>query len=169
MSTALSGHQRPNRGQSNEWYTPPEILIALGLMFDLDPASPQWGPVPWMPARKFYTKDDDGLTQPWADLVWLNPPYGQETGLWLARLASHGHGVALVPARTDTRWFHESGILADAFCFLKGRPHFYRPDGTRAPFNSGAPIMLLGYGDTAAHAVERCGLGATMSMFRRAA
>jgi hypothetical protein len=53
----------PCIGQSDDWYTPPEIFEALGLTFDLDPCSP--GPGHWVPARDIYTKADDGLKQPW--------------------------------------------------------------------------------------------------------
>ena len=44
-------------------------------------------------------------------------------------------------------------------CFLKGRPHFHRVDGTRAPFNSGAPICLVAYGLDNVDALERASLG----------
>ena len=53
----------PSIGLSSDWYTPPEIFDTLGLVFDLDPCSP--GPEHWVPARRVYTKADDGLTQPW--------------------------------------------------------------------------------------------------------
>lgn len=168
MKTSLSGHQRPHRGASDEWYTPPEIFDALDIDFDLDPCSPLSGPVPWIPAQRFYTIQDDGLIADWSiDRVWLNPPYGPETRRWLGRLAHHGCGVALVPARTDTAWFHDYATMASAICLLRGRPHFYRPDLTRAPYNSGAPIMLLGYGESCGHAVATCGLGSTVTVQER--
>jgi hypothetical protein len=167
MTTSMSGHQRGYRGDSVEWYTPPEIFTALELTFDLDPCSPLAGPVPWIPAERFITADDDGLSSAWNGRAWLNPPYGPETAVWLARLAEHGQGVALVPARTDTRWFHATAPLASGICFLAGRPHFYRPDLTRAPFNSGAPIMLLGFGATCGDAVLNCGLGLCLRGFYR--
>lgn len=49
----------PSIGASDDWYTPAEIFDALGLMFDLDPCSP--GPGHWVPARRIYTKTDDGI------------------------------------------------------------------------------------------------------------
>jgi len=54
----------PCIGATDDWYTPPNIFDALGLIFDLDPCSP--GPAHWVPARKIYTKEDDGLVQPWS-------------------------------------------------------------------------------------------------------
>lgn len=50
---------------------------------------------------------EGGLESPWIDRVWLNPPYGRETGLWLRTLAAHGSGIALVFARTETEMFHQ--------------------------------------------------------------
>src|SRR5438270_10575273 len=105
----------------------------LDLDFDLDPCCPPTGKPEWIPARHWFTIHDNGLLQPWLGRVWLNPPYGPEVGRWLSRLVEHGDGIALVPARTDTRWFHEYATKAGAICFLKGRPHFYTPDGKRAP------------------------------------
>ena len=49
--------------------------------------------------------------------------------------------------------------VADAVCFLKGRPHFHYVDGTRAPFNSGAPIALVAYGAANADVLRSSGLG----------
>lgn len=144
---SLSSHQRPHRGASDVWLTPPEIVEALG-PFDLDPCAAVGQP--WPTARQHYTVDDDGLAQPWHGLVWCNPPFGPDAARWLERLAEHDQGVALVPARTETRWFvrHVWG-RAWSVLFLAGRPHFHYPDGRRAPHNSGAPISLVAYGQDA--------------------
>jgi hypothetical protein len=87
------------------------IFEALGIEFDLDPAAPA-GDVPWVPARAHYSKVDDGLARPWFGRVWLNPPYGRDVDRWMRRLVGHGDGLALVFARSDTRWFSRS--LANA-------------------------------------------------------
>lgn len=152
----LSSHQSPVRGATNEWLTPPEIIAAVG-PFDLDPCSPVTRP--WDTATRHYTIEDDGLAQEWDGLVWCNPPFGPEAAAWLARCADHGRAVALVPARTETRWFvREVWERADAVLFLHGRPHFHRPDGTRGAANSGAPICLLAYGTESVIRLTRCGL-----------
>lgn len=85
--------------QKDEWLTPPEIVHALG-DFDLDPCAPVRRP--WSTATHHYTVLDNGLTKPWFSRVWMNPPYGRETGIWLNKLAVHGDGIALVFARTET-------------------------------------------------------------------
>jgi hypothetical protein len=84
----------------------------------------------------------------WIGRVWLNPPYGRETGNWLAKLADHGNGIALIFARTETEMFFEQvWERADALLFLRGRLHFYHVDGTKAAANAGAPSVLIAYGE----------------------
>lgn len=142
--------------KSDVWLTPPEIVAALG-PFDLDPCSPIYRP--WDTAAKHYTVLDDGLARGWEGFVWLNPPYGKRTGIWLERLAKHGNGIALVFARTETRmffdhvWPHATGLL-----FIESRLHFHRPDGSRAPANAGAPSVLIAYGTDAAQRLKASGL-----------
>lgn len=149
----IGGHQRGYEGRTDEWLTPPPILKALG-EFDLDPCSPV--DRPWPTARTHYTIEDDGLSQPWQGRVWLNPPYGSETGRWLARLAEHGNGIALIFARTETDMFHRWGWqAASAMLFLSGRLHFYTVKGERAAANAGAPSVLIAYGLQNVMALER--------------
>lgn len=153
---SLSAHQSPTM-LNDEWLTPPEILSALG-EFELDPCSPICRP--WATARHHYSRADDGLTQPWNGRVWLNPPFGREAIKWLRRLVEHGDGIALIPARTETAMFYECvWSKADAVLFIKGRPHFHHVDGSRAPFNSGAPICLIAYGVRNVTALRASGLG----------
>jgi hypothetical protein len=102
---------------------------------------------------------DDGFALPWSGRVWLNPPYGKQTALWLARLADHGNGIALVFARTETAmfarhvWPRASGVL-----FLAGRVTFCRRDGRLAQKNAGAPSCLVAYGQDNANVLEACAL-----------
>lgn len=156
---SLSGHQSA-RMQNDEWLTPPEIMAPLG-KFDLDPCSPINRP--WPTADKHFTVDDNGLAQPWTGRVWCNPPFGREAVKWLRRMVEHGNGIALIPARTETAMFYECvwGV-ADAVLFIKGRPHFHRVDGSRASFNSGAPICLVAYGHQNAMVLLQSGLGAVV-------
>src|SRR3954467_12586548 len=87
----IGGHQRAYRGRSDEWLTPPDLLKAIG-PFDLDPCSPVTRP--WRTARWHLTVEDDGLALRWlaTSSIFLNPPYGPETGKWLKKLAEHGKG-----------------------------------------------------------------------------
>ena len=138
---------------TDSWWTPPHIFDALGVTFDLDVAAPPGG-VPWIPADAFYTETDDGLTQPWHGLVWMNPPYSKP-GPWVEKLYHHGNGIALLSSDTATAWFQRWCTRADAWCFIDGRLRFVRDaDSTSARF----PSVLVGYGEGAAP-VAQCGLG----------
>jgi hypothetical protein len=153
---ALSSHQSAKM-KNDEWLTPPEIINALG-EFDLDPCAPVNRP--WDTAATHYTKEDDGLSLPWKGRVWCNPPFGREAVKWLRKMRDHKDGIALIPARTETSMFYEAvwgyacGVL-----FVKNRPHFHYVDGTRAAFNSGAPILLVAYSLRDLHALKKSGLG----------
>lgn len=151
----IGGHQSPTGGNV-EWLTPPDILKALG-PFDLDPCAPVKRP--WDMAARHFTVKENGLAQEWSGRVWLNPPYGGDTWAWLARLADHGDGIALVFARTETEGFHECGwALADGMRFFRGRLHFHHLDGTRAKGNCGGPSVLIAYGRANADRLENCAL-----------
>jgi len=154
------GTHQSARMLKDEWLTPPEILAALGT-FDLDPCAPVKRP--WPMAAHHYTVNDLGLMRPWYGRVWCNPPYGQQTGLWLRKLANHGTGIALVFARTETEMFvSEVWGRADAVLFLAGRLHFHHVDGTRAVANSGAPSVLIAYGQRDVEALENSGISGTL-------
>lgn len=145
-------------GASDEWYTPSPLLDALGETFDLDPCSPGAGH--WVPARRIYTKADDGLAQPWEGFVFMNPPFGGRNGHvpWLRKFLNHANGIAIVRAYTSSAWFHDHAIHADALLFPRGKTKFIRPDGTegRAP---GHGIVLLGMGTRAREAMQKSRLG----------
>jgi hypothetical protein len=91
----------------------------------------------------------------------LNPPYDRYTvAEWVACLAQHGHGIALLHARTEAEWFEPIWAHAAAILFLADRIHFHKPDGTRHPANSGAPPILAAFGDEAAARLQYsyCGI-----------
>jgi phage N-6-adenine-methyltransferase len=142
--------------QSNEWYTPPELFDTLNTTFDLDVAAPKGG-VPWIPAKNYYCEEIDGLKQDWYGFVWCNPPYGKDTGLWLDKFIQHKNGIALVFARTDTKWFHNYAIKSDAICFIKGRIAFYKGNVQAKQGSTGS--MLLGCGDKAVQVIQQADLG----------
>ncbi len=68
--------------------------------------------------EKYYNPEQDGLAQSWNGICWCNPPYGKQIAMWVRRawLASAAGStiVMLLPARTDTKWFHE-------YCYNKKR------------------------------------------------
>jgi hypothetical protein len=102
---------------------------------------------------------EDGLTGKWEGRVWLNPPYGPETGKWLAKLARHGDGIALIFARTETEMFIQHVWNAAAsVLFIAGRLHFHDVSGKRAAANAGGPSVLVAYGGASDQRLERSGI-----------
>ena len=92
--------------------------------------------------KAYYTPQDNGLVQPWIytkGAVWCNPPYGREIGKWVEKAYNSakygGVIVMLLPARTDTRWFHEYIYNKAEIRFIKGRLKFGGSKNS-APFPS---------------------------------
>ena len=155
---SIGSHQSASAG-THTWLTPPSIINALG-PFDLDPAACP-APRPWDTAGTMWTREDGPLRREWSGRVWLNPPFGPKplVSQFMARMADHGRGTALLFARTETEVFFASvWDRATAVLFLKGRPHFHRQDGSRAAANSGAPVCLIAYGQFDAAKLRLCGL-----------
>ena len=142
-------HTKPNRGESVDWLTPPDILERLG-PFDLDPcASTSQVERGELHARVMVCPPADGLRDvEWSGRVWLNPPYGPEQVEFMRRLAEHDHGTALVASRTEVeRWFVPFvWEAATAVLFPYGRLYYYRPDGTKASGNAGHGSCFAAYG-----------------------
>lgn len=92
----------------------------------------------------YFTKEQDGLKQEWTGVCWCNPPYGRMVGKWVQKAAeSKCTVVMLLPARTDTRWFHDLIYKKAEVRFLRGRLKF---GGCKdaAPFPSMVVIFRKG-------------------------
>lgn len=155
----LAGQNQNMGGQQREtrWLTPKPIVETLG-KFDLDPCG---APGHSLAETTFQIDDgQDGLELPWHGRVWLNPPYGKLTAPFLGKLAEHGMGTALVFARTETKMFFDHvWPKASAILFMKGRVSFLDAEGVQAKANSGAPSVLVSYGESDAEALRVSGLG----------
>ncbi len=93
---------------------------------------------------KFYSPEEDGLKQDWEGTCWMNPPYGREISAWIEKAcnSSHENGttvVCLVPARTDTRWWHNYCSRGEIH-YLKGRLKFGNSKAS-APFPSAVVVF----------------------------
>ena len=156
----LGSHQQ-TIGKSQNHITPLWMINALGgaQSFDLDPAGAD--PRPWDCAK--VTWISRGLELIWFGFVWLNPPFDvREVGEWIAKLAAHGNGIALLHARTEAGWFEPIWEKASGILFLADRIFFHRPDGIRHPHNSGAPAILVAFGDEAFDRLQHCGIAGTL-------
>ena len=97
---------------------------------------------------RHFDKEIDGLKQSWKDeIVWCNPPYGREVPNWLkkgrdAALNDNCTSVFLIPARTNTKWFHEICLAASEVRFVKGRPKFYNYAAEDKEATHGLPVPL---------------------------
>lgn len=130
-----------------EWNTPRHVIDrvvdVLGSI-DLDPCSNSKAD-PNVPAKRHYTKHDDGLTRAWTGRVYMNPPYGREIGSWVLKLheayqaRTIVEAIALLPARTDARWFRMLRLYPK--CFIAGRLKFGDARNS-APFPS--VVVYLG-------------------------
>jgi phage N-6-adenine-methyltransferase len=125
--------------KSVEWETPQDLYDRLDAEyhFTTDLAASDKN----AKCAHYYTAFDSGLCHAWQGNCWLNPPYGRNiTGKWIEKaaltaLAGHGTVVCLLPARTDTAWWHDWVIPYGEITFLRGRLNFNGGKG-RAPFPS---------------------------------
>lgn len=123
---------------SAEWATPQDFYDKLNaeFHFTLDPCATAEN----AKCEKYYTKEQDGLTQDWTgETVFCNPPYGRKIGAWIEKCYKHslnggGTAVMLIPSRTDTQWFHDYVYGKAEIRFVKGRIRFNGKDN--APFPS---------------------------------
>jgi site-specific DNA-methyltransferase (adenine-specific) len=131
--------------KTNEWSTPDDFYQKLNKMFgpfSLDPCSDGIN----NKTVKFFTPKDNGLEQDWGgNNVFMNPPYGREIGKWIKKAYEEGlkpltQVVCLIPARTDTTYWHEYVMKANLIYFVKGRLKF--GDSTNsAPFPSAVVVF----------------------------
>ena len=136
-----------NRGMLSsktcEWETPQWFFDKLNAQFkfNLDVcATPDNAK-----CKRYFTKDDDGLQRKWTGTCWMNPPYGREIKQWMKKAYEESlHGatvVCLVPARTDTAWWHDYAMKGK-IRFIRGRLKFGGHKNS-APFPSAIVIFNL--------------------------
>lgn len=166
--TKMGAHQS-SASAGVDWLTPPDWISKLG-KFDLDPCAAE--PMPWETAGTMWTRRDNGLSKNWFGRVFCNPPYGPPPVIepWMARMADHNNGIALIFARTDTNCWHKYVFpVATGALFIRGRPNFYLTNGTRSKANCGAPVALISYGAGNLELLLRSGLPGKPVVFNIAA
>ena len=129
------------------WSTPQSYFdeIAKEFAFDVDVcALPENAK-----CASYFTPSVDGLSQTWTGTCWMNPPYGRSIGQWVSKAYESAQAgatvVCLLPARTDTRWWHTYAMKGE-IRFIKGRLKFGNAK-TNAPFPS-ALVIFRGNQDT---------------------
>jgi phage N-6-adenine-methyltransferase len=146
-----TGVPKLNRGMfssaSDEWETPRDFFDAVDSVFHftLDVCADHSN----AKCLRYYTKEDDGLSREWRGVCWMNPPYGREIALWVRKayessLAGGTVIVCLLPARTDTKWWHDYVLgHAEGIFFIRGRLRFSGKGP--APFPSA--LVVFGQSD----------------------
>jgi phage N-6-adenine-methyltransferase len=138
-AAVLGGMRAKNNGRYNgngrEWRTPPEVFGPLNdeFHFTLDPASTDENAL----TERHFTEEQNGLEQDWGtERVFLNPPYGAEVAAWTAKARQAAESgalvVALLPASTDLRWWHEDVIGHAEVRYIRGRVRFLTDGPYRA-------------------------------------
>ncbi len=124
------------------WATPQKVFDALNdeFGFNLDVCANAAN----AKCKTFFTQDDNGLEKDWGQTVaWMNPPYGRTIGAWMKKAVDAWNKgatvVCLVPARTDTSWWHNFAMLGE-IRYIRGRLNFGDGKG-RAPFPSAVVVF----------------------------
>jgi phage N-6-adenine-methyltransferase len=128
--------------ERGDWATPQDLFDLLNeeFEFDLDVCAMPWS----AKCARYFTPDEDGLSQVWTGRCFMNPPYGREIGDWVHKAFKSAERdaefvVCLVPARVDTDWWWRCCRFGE-IRFLRGRLHF--DDGEdAAPFPSAVVIF----------------------------
>lgn len=130
-----------------DWETPPEFFAKLDAEFGftLDVCATATN----AKCARFFTPEVNGLSQEWGtEVCWMNPPYGREIPRWMEKAWSASQCgstvICLVPARTDTRWWHQYAERASERRFVKGRLRF-----VGAPYNAPFPCVVIVFGPQA--------------------
>jgi phage N-6-adenine-methyltransferase len=128
--------------ETDQWGTPIDLFQELDRRwnFTLDVCADESN----HKVDRYFTREDDGLAQTWApEVCWMNPPYGREISAWMRK--AHAESlegatvVCLVPARTDTAWWHDYAMRG-RIEFLRGRLKFGDAKNS-APFPSALVVF----------------------------
>jgi|ERR1022692_871851 ParB family chromosome partitioning protein len=160
--TLLDLDSTPPKQKSNEWYTPARYVDAAREVMggiDLDPASCVMANQV-VKAKRYYTKEDNGLEQEWYGRMWLNPPYGHtQGGIAMSHQKAFAHkllreyqsgnveqAVLLSLGNPNSVWFQP--FFDFILCFYCGHIDFYRPDGSTSSFGFPLAFVYLGPNET---------------------
>lgn len=132
--------------ETPEWATPQNFFDELNkeFGFTLDVCAASWN----KKCERYFDKETDGLLQDWSnEICWMNPPYGRDISNWMRKALEESlfgaTVVCLVPARTDTAWWHDYAMRGE-IRFLRGRIQFVSEENKKlnpAPFPSAVVIF----------------------------
>ena len=126
------------------WATPQDFFDRYNAIykFDLDVCATKEN----AKCARFFTEQENGLLQDWIGYCWMNPPYGRTIKQWMKKAYESSQNgatvVCLVPARTDTAWWHEYAVKGQIE-FIRGRLKFGSSKNS-APFPSAVIVFMNG-------------------------
>jgi phage N-6-adenine-methyltransferase len=127
---------------ADRWSTPQEFFDRVAARFgpfDLDVCASNDN----AKCVRYFTAEQDGLSLPWNGVCWMNPPYGRSIGKWMRKAHESALAgatiVCLVPARTDTAWWHDYAMRGEVE-FVRGRLKF-GDNNKDAPFPSALVVF----------------------------
>lgn len=136
---------------TDDYYTPKWVFEALNVEFDIDVCAPAHG-IPWLPAKRWFSQADNGLTQDWGgQFVWMNPPFSKATP-WGNKFIENGNGIALMVV-SRSKWFAALWEQADAICATPPDLAFHRPDGSTKMISY--QTFLFGIGEKGSQALKQ--------------
>lgn len=144
MNGGMFSSELPN------WGTPQYLFDALNAEFEfnLDACADASN----HKCDRYFDEADDALSKKWSGRVWMNPPYGRVIGDWVryayeqVQCGNADIVVALVPMRSETKWFHDYGMKAVEFRLLNKRLTFDIPKGEGSELkghNAPFPSVIL--------------------------
>jgi phage N-6-adenine-methyltransferase len=130
------------RSDGHRWETPPTLFAALDAEFHF--TTDVCAEASNAKCGRYFSPAQDGLRQRWEGVCWMNPPYGTVIGQWVQKASEASlYGatvVCLLPARTDTRWWHRYVLPFAEIRYLPGRQRFVGAKSS-APFPSAVVIF----------------------------
>lgn len=129
---------------NDRWSTPESVFGPLNdeFDFDMDACAEDWN----RKCYRYLSPDDDALSHRWFGTVWMNPPYGREIELWIRKAFEESRRgatvVCLVPARTDTSWWHDYCVKGE-IRFVRGRIHFTDHSGKSGRPRFGSAVVIF--------------------------
>jgi len=127
-----------------EWNTPQDFFDELDqeFRFTLDVCAKEWN----AKCSRYLDPETDGLKQSWSGTCWMNPPYGREIEAWIRKAYEESRRgatvVCLLPARTDTDWFHNFCLKAE-IRWIRGRLWFRQEDGRTGRPRLGSAVVIF--------------------------
>jgi len=138
---------------NNEWTTPIELFNELHeeFRFNLDACASDWN----HRCANYFTEEDNALEKDWYEYgsIFMNPPYsGHQLSSWVKKAYKEsqkcGFVVCLIPARTETRYFHDYCLKYGEIRFVRGRIHFTDQEGKTGRPRFGSVVVIFRSGQT---------------------